>query len=154
MLKGLPGVVWRAGGWREGKQGWECSSGEQGWEAAAPEPRGDQPGWGCCWGGVFCFLGTAGTQTLPQCVGSRVLLWPGFVECVCCLECECSVLALSWFVFFKLNNNIERLFIFSLSTCFSVLGAVSDPLLLQAVGIPPCCPQGWGYFGPGAPIPG
>lgn len=70
MLKGLPGVVWRTGGWREGKgkQGWECSSGDQGWEPPAAEPLRDQPGWGLLGRGtLLAFWAQQGASPVPAC---------------------------------------------------------------------------------------
>lgn len=104
--EGTSGVVWRQeGGGREGEQGWECSSGDKGWEPPAPaHPAEGSARLGAAGeGDTSGFLGTAGRQTLFQPVGFCVLLWAGVLECVCFLECECSTLALSWFVFFLIE---------------------------------------------------
>lgn len=140
MLKGLQELF---GDRRvEGGKGNRAGNAALGTKGGSPLPqptllRG-QPGWGLLGRGtLLAFWAQQGGRPCSS-------LW----DSVCCSGQEfwsvCafwSVSALRWLCpglsFFKLNNDLERLFIFSPSTSFSILGAVSNPLLPQAVGSHP-----------------
>lgn len=133
MLKGLQELF---GDRRGGEQGWECSSGDEGWEPPAPaHPAEGSARLGAAGeGALLAFWAQQGGRACSSLWDAECCSGQGFWS-VCAFW---SVSALRWLCpglsFFKLNNNLERLFIFSPSTSFSILGAVPNPLLPQAVG--------------------
>lgn len=83
MLKGLPGVVWRAGGWREGKQGWECSSGEKGGKLLPQSPGGISQAGAAAGEGFSAFWAQQGDKPCPS-------VW----DPMCCSARVCGVCVL------------------------------------------------------------